>query len=132
MNKFRLLRLLSLCAVLAACGILPQQAKCDDSTADRIVGKWVPASGKEKDTFVEFTKDGELTYAFGTADERIYKGKYKVIDDKTVEVEWTEETLKKNNFLSKKPKKVKMSLTKDAMTCDPLGTIAKKNWVRSK
>ncbi len=103
-----------------------------DDKADAIVGKWVPASGAEKDKFVDFSKDGIMTYKFGPKDGMTWTGKYKIIDEKTIEVEWTEETLKKDNFLSNKPKKVPFKLKGDDLEFDPALAKIKKNWSRSK
>jgi uncharacterized protein (TIGR03066 family) len=107
------------------------RAAADDKAADLLVGKWVPASGKEKDIFVEFTKDGMMTYTFGTKDGMTHKGKYTIIDDKTIEVEWTEDTLKLDKFLPKKPTKVKFSVSKDELQFDPALHNLKKTWKRA-
>jgi len=130
MKTTGLLRLLSLGLLLVASGLAPAQT--GNTASELIVGKWVPASGKEKGTFVEFTKDGEMTYTFGTKEDMTYKGKYKVLSEKMVEVEWTEETLKKNNLLSKKPKKVQLAVTKEQLTFDPALVNIKKKWMREK
>lgn len=119
--------------MLFACNFAPAGSTADEKAADLIIGKWVPASGKEKAVFVEFTKDGAMNYTFGTTPNQMYQGKYRVINEKTVEVEWSQETLKKNEFLNKKPKKGPLQITKDTMTFDPtLVTKGKKKWVRAK
>ena len=58
-------------------------------------------------------------------------GFLKVLDDKTLEIQWTEETLKKNNILSKKPKKTSIVVSKDQMTFDPAMLNLKKFWKRA-
>jgi uncharacterized protein (TIGR03066 family) len=123
--------LLSFGLVLVASGLAPTTTRADDKS-DALIGKWVPASGKEKSTFVVFTKDGIMTYTFGPKDEMTWQGKYKVIDEKKIEVEWTAETLKKNNLLSDKPKKVSYKLIGDDLEFDPALANIKKNWSRSK
>src|SRR5262245_4002013 len=121
--------LVSLSLLLIAWGSAPAG---DQKTADLLVGRWVPASGKEKGTFVEFTKDGSMTYTFGTKDEFTLVAKYKVVDEKTLEVEWTEESLKKNTLLNPKPKKAQVSVSKNELTFDPMLLKIKKKWVRGK
>jgi uncharacterized protein (TIGR03066 family) len=120
--------------VVAACWILLLQgeAPAQNKAAEMLVGKWTPASGKEKGTFVAFTADGEMTYTFGKKDDMTYKGKYKVLDKK-IEVEWSEETLKKNNLLPKQPKAVPYSITKGVLIFDPSTLVnVKKTWIREK
>jgi hypothetical protein len=106
------------------------RAAVDEKASDLLLGKWVPANGKEKGTFVEFTKDGMMTYTFGTKDDMTHKGKCTIIDDKTIEVEWTEDTLKLDKFLSNKPKKVKYSVSKEELQFDPALHNLKKTWKR--
>lgn len=127
------IQLLSVALLLIAFELAPGQDKDGGSkSAELIVGKWTPASGKEKGTFVAFTADGEMTYTFGKKDDMTYKAKYRLIGEKQIEVEWTEETLKKNNLLSKKAKTVPLSVTKDQLNFNPALMSVKKSWVREK
>jgi hypothetical protein len=78
MRATRLSLLALLVLALTGCG--------GGKTKDLIVGKWEPAdeAEKKKGGTVEFTKDGEFIAGAGGLS---LKGKYKVIDDKTVEIE---------------------------------------------
>ena len=58
---------------------------CGGKAKDLIVGKWEPADPKEKKGgTIEFTKDGDFLVQGGPL---TIKGKYKFIDDKTMEIE---------------------------------------------
>ena len=107
-------------------------AAADEKAAALLAGKWVPASGSEKGTFVEFGQDGVMTYTFGKKEDMTYHAAYKVINDATIEIKWDEETLKKNNLLSKEAKRAKYAISGDRLTFDPILHNIKKIWKREK
>ena len=90
-------------------------APADDKPKDLIVGKWMGKDGPAEIT-IEFIKDGSLTVQAKAGDQKFeLKGKYKVLDDKNLEVEITfmNETKKEKN---------EFTVTKEKLTLtDPKG-----------
>lgn len=79
----------------------------DGKPKDLIVGKW---SEKEAGTFtLEFTKDGQLSVSVG---DKLLKGTYKFVDEKTLEVEINDKN-EKNRLTVEKISKQELTLSKD-------------------
>lgn len=89
--------------VLLAAGLAPVHAA--DKAQDLIVGKWQPTSEEGKEVTVEFVNDGILKVV---ARGMTIEGKYKFLDDDTVEVELT--------FMGEtKKSKIRVKVTKDEL-----------------
>ncbi|HET6249792.1 MAG TPA: trypsin-like peptidase domain-containing protein [Tepidisphaeraceae bacterium] len=102
-----------------------------EKPASPIVGKWVPASGTDKVSTLEFTADGTVNYVFGLRDNQKFDGTYTVVSGTIVEVAWSEDTLKKSNLLSKLPKKARYVVTAEKLTFDPTLHNNTKVWKRA-
>jgi uncharacterized protein (TIGR03066 family) len=59
----------------------------DKKNSELIVGKWSPDDAKGKEVVIEFTKGGEVKISLGAGGMNItINGKYKVVDEKTIEL----------------------------------------------
>jgi uncharacterized protein (TIGR03066 family) len=84
MRVARLAVMASLVVILAA-SLSPLRAA--DKPKDLIVGKWKPTKEKDKDSVLDFQKDGKLKITLNA--ELSIDGSYKFLDDDTMEVELT-------------------------------------------
>jgi hypothetical protein len=81
----------------------------DDKAADLIVGKWVCKDSPLGEINFEFTKDGTFTEYVGLSG----KGKYKVVNEKTLELTYMFDDGKSKTY------KKKLTVTKDKLTLEP-------------
>jgi uncharacterized protein (TIGR03066 family) len=117
-----------LCGVLLTC-LGSDQARADaKETEALLLGKWEMVSdpGKAVNSNVEFTKDGTFTLTAGKG--FTIKGKFRVLDGKTIEVELPK---------GKDPKEVEASkatieVTRDALTITAQGGKKVTRYKRSK
>jgi uncharacterized protein (TIGR03066 family) len=125
----------TLVAILTGCWILPLLAAANargvpvptadpeppkqvvtDREKDLIVGKWMPADEKQKDTRIEFLRDGKLKVSAAGLN---FNGKYRFIQAGVLEVEITIE-----GNAHKQKAKVKVTRN-ELVTTNEKGTVDK-------
>jgi uncharacterized protein (TIGR03066 family) len=99
MRTARLCCVLSLAFLASACSSKPR---------DQIIGKWSGKDG-ETDVNVEFNNDGTMKTEKAAGEPKSFSGKYKFVDDNTIEMEMDVGD-------QKQTRKAKVTIEKDKLT----------------